>query len=222
MCTHEFLEALVRLAITLYCQPGMQHKVSHAVSCFLTRLRSALPPEAFKGNSNTFSQVALLHIELTDTSLRRHASSLRALFSVYLRVNRNRSDDLQHRQFMSIRRVVIDAGAHGTGMVRQISVFAAKQIFKWSMIGKARPDHTIESERKMSQLAFEGQLRPCPLACTMALPAVWSSMQRERRMRTNSRELQDDGNGLDDFVREHIEPIGETGHSNTSADVWHI
>lgn len=202
MCTHEFLEALVRLAITLYCQPGMQHKVSHAVSCLLTRLRSALPPEAFQ-NSNTFRKLRC-YIELTDTSLRRHASSLRALFSVYAGVNRNRSDDLQHRQFMSIGEWLSMLEHMGLVWCGQISVFAAKQIFKWSMI-RARPDHTIESERKMRQLAFEDWLEALVrLACTMALP---TDAELDAAGAQDAGEflhgLQDDGNGLDRFVREH-------------------
>lgn len=168
MCRHEFLQALVRIAVELHITRGAEKTVASAVDRLCLMIKRFLPPEALQ-DSNEFRKTACYN-ELCDRALCRQQASLRAIYAVYAKVNRNLGDELQDSTKISIGEwlsLLDDANLFQSG---QLSQFGAKMIFRWSMI-RARPDHSAASERKMRQLSFvdfcEALVR---VACTMALP----------------------------------------------------
>ena len=98
-------------------------------------------------------------------------AELRAIFDAYARSNANMSDELQEKRSMSIGEWLTLLGHFNLFGTGQVSYFGAKMVFKWCMI-RARPDHSVESERKMRQLSFVDFLEAiCRIASTMALPS---------------------------------------------------
>lgn len=169
MCRHEFMQALVRIATTLYITTKIETSASVAVTRLCENLETLLPPEALQ-NSNRF-RLERCYNEHTERSLVRNQESLRAIFSVYARQNTDLSDELQDTKLMSIGEWLAFAGHFQLLQTGQLSYFGAKMIFKWSMI-RARPDHTAASERKMRHLSFEDFMEALlRVACVMALPS---------------------------------------------------
>lgn len=171
MTRHEFMQALVRFSVTLFMGKSTadgKTEVARAVSLLLQKLKSVAPPEALQ-DSNVFRKKTCYQ-QLTDASLRRHLTSLRSIFDVYARSNRDKADDLQDASLMSIGEWLALLEHVGFLEMGQVSYFGAKIIFKWSMI-RATPDHSSKSERKMRNLTFldfcEAIVR---LACIVALP----------------------------------------------------
>ena len=100
MCRHEFLQALVRIAVELFVVTGAEPHLVAAVARFCSSLRASLPPEALQ-DSNVF-RVRYCYLELTDQALRSFETSLKAIFDVYARANRNQTDELQDAHQMSV------------------------------------------------------------------------------------------------------------------------
>lgn len=163
MCRHEFMQALMRIAIAHY-----EGGLAPAVDLLCSRLRTVLPAEALQ-DSNVFRKKRC-YSEMTDMTLRRKQPSLKAIFDVYARANRNRIDELQDSKLVSIGEWLLLLEHTGLLESGQVSFFGAKLIFKWSMI-RACEDHSAKSERKMRHLTFsdfcEALVR---VACVMALP----------------------------------------------------
>ena len=168
MCRHEFLQALLRLASEIYLKPHIATDLACAVDMLCDKLMSMLPPEALQ-DSNVFRKKRC-YIESTDMTLRRNKTTLKAIFDVYSRANRNTSDELQDSKLMSCGEWMMLLQHAGLLESGQVSFFGAKIIFKWSMI-RACEDHSAKSERKMRHLTFsdfcEAIVR---VACIMALP----------------------------------------------------
>lgn len=132
MCRHEFLQALVRIASALYVETGVEGEVAVAVSKLCSRLQKALPPEALQ-DSNAFRKQRCYN-ELCDMALRRHQPSLRAIFDVYARSNRNTSDELQDSRQMSVGEWLTLLEHVGLLQMGQVSYFGAKMTFKVSAL----------------------------------------------------------------------------------------
>ena len=237
MNSQEFLQALVHLALALYGAGGAgsggagsgaavgragasRGEVAPALTRLCAKLQAVLPAEALQ-DSNAFRKQRC-YLELTDNALRRHAPSLRSVFDVYARTNRNLSDELQHARTMSVGEWL--ALLEHTGLLEsgQISFFGAKLVFKWSMI-RARPDRTSESERKLRQLTFVDWLEALVrLACLMALP---TDVQLEASACADAGEflhgLQDAGE-LDAFVAANKVGWREPPKQHVSRCVTHL
>ena len=127
-----------------------------------------LPAEAMQ-DSNAFRRERC-YLERVDEALRSREASLRAIFDVYSRVNRNLADDTISNNTMSIGEWLDFCEHMGLFESSQLSLFGAKMIFKWSRIRTAL-DYTAKSERKLRNLAFEDFLEAfVRVACVMALP----------------------------------------------------
>ena len=168
MCRHEFLQALVRIAVAVFGLTSGASDVANLIEKLCQKLGEVLPPEALQ-DSNAFRKKRCYQ-ELTETTLRRALPSLRSIFDVYSRANRNTASDLQDSQAMSIGEWLAMIEHVGLFQMGQVSFFGAKAIFKWSII-RACPDHSAQSERKLRHLNFmdfcEALVR---LACVIALP----------------------------------------------------
>ena len=164
---HEFLEALVRIAITKYCIEG-QCVVSEAVTVLLDTMEATAPAEVTQ-NSDEFRKVhcyqALVDLELTNRK-----DSLAAIFDVYARANKDVADRLQSEKMMSIGEWVLLLEHLDLFRTNQLSSFGARMIFLWSRIRTAK-DYNDRSEMKLRNLFFEDFLEAVVrLAFCIALP----------------------------------------------------
>ena len=165
---HEFLQALVRIAVGLYVATGEEADAASAIEHLCTKLEAALPAEALQ-DSNAFRR-SRCYNQHSDMALRKHLSLLQALFSVYARRNKSRDDHLQDSNQMSIGEWLSFLEHTQLFEGKQVSYLHAKLSFKWSRI-RSCPDHSARSERHLRNLTFcdfcEALTR---VACLMALP----------------------------------------------------
>ena len=168
MCRHEFLEAIVRIAVELFMRHGTVTIVATAVERLCTQIEKKLPPEALQ-DSNAFRK-AVCYNEPCDIALTRQKESLLAIYRIYAKANQNAGDVLADSKQMSIGEWMAFVEHVDLFENEQISHFGAKIIFQWSMI-RACPGHTAKAERMMRHMSFvdfcEAIVR---IACIVALP----------------------------------------------------
>lgn len=168
MVRHEFIEALVRIAILKYIQSGQETKAAHAVLRLLALIEEHAPAEA-KQNSDAFRKKCC-YTELTDVELCKKKPSLQSLYDVYARVNNNVADSLQSQKLMSIGEWIEFCTQVGLLKSNQLSLFGAKMIFLWSRMRSSK-DYRNSSEMRLRNLTFEDFLEAVVrVAHSIALP----------------------------------------------------
>jgi CRP-like cAMP-binding protein len=171
LARHEFLQALILIAISTYV--GREHageaSVSMAVDRLCSKLQATLPAEITVQSSNRFRRTRCYTAHV-DLELRVWESSLRSLFRVYARTNQSVTDATQSSTLMSFGEFYRFLDHVGLLQMNQISLFGAKMLFKWSRIRTAS-DYSDASETRLRNLQFEDFLEALVrLACTIALP----------------------------------------------------
>ena len=171
MVRHEFIEALVRIAIKTYdggAARGVSNSVSvaEAIDRLCTHLEATLPPPVMQ-DSNAFRR-ARCYIPLVDAELQRHQASLHALYRVYARTNINIHDRLQSARRMSVGEWLRLLDHLGLLKTQQISEWGARMTFVWSKIRASNENGTEEAEMRLRNLTFEDFLvrkRSVPCGC---------------------------------------------------------
>ena len=126
------------------------------------------PPEVLQ-NSNDFRSQKC-YTARVDAELRKYQSSLRALFDVYAKGNKNQLDELQSSTMLSIGEWLSFLEHMGLLEMNQLTLFGAKMVFKWSLI-RTLQSYSAASELKLRNLFFEDFLEALVrVACAMALP----------------------------------------------------
>ena len=165
MVRSEFLHAIVRIALTTYVATGHESNPTKAVNRVLDTIQANAPPEATQ-DSNDFRR-KFCYVEHTDLQLRKHRSTLEAIYTIYSKTNTNTHDVLQSARTMSIGEWLTLCEHLGLFEIDQLSSFGAKMIFMWSRIRSAR-DLTAVSRSKLRCLFFED----CALSHILPLPAL--------------------------------------------------
>ena len=185
-----------------------------------SKLESTLPPEAMQ-DSNAFRK-SRCYNELVDATLRKHQTSLQAIYDVYARANKDAQDELQSSKTMSIGEWLSFVEHLGLLEDRQLSFWGAKIIFKWSLI-RACPDHTAKSERMMRQMNFQDFCEALVrLSSLIALPTDAELEAAEAEDAGEYLNALRETGGLLDFVEEN--KIGWDGQprQHTSRCVHHL
>ena len=165
---HEFLQCIVRLAIESYSKTGKATHVGEAISRLCKLMATSCPAEVNQ-HGNEFRRKRC-YTEDVDASLRRHETSLRSIFEVYSALNTDIHDRLQTRRMMSAGEFYTFVEHVGLFQMGQLSSFAAKLIFKWSIIRTA-VDHEEGSLIKLRNMHFEDFLEALVrIACVIAQP----------------------------------------------------
>ena len=167
----EFLQTLVRCAITCYVKRGTIGDVSDAVQMFMSNnMVSNLPPLCLQ-NSNAFRK-RFCYQERPSKVLEANMASIRSLYAAYAEVSQQMNDALRNDELMSIGEWLTfvshvglcegsqagmsggmgAAGDQATRMGRQLTVAQAKYIFLWSRIRSAC-DLSEASEMKLRHLS---------------------------------------------------------------------
>jgi len=164
----EFMQCLVRCAITVYVQRGTIGDVSDAVTQLLSSLTSCLPPAAMQ-NSNAFRK-RFCYVEKTTLVLEAHMRSVMSLYEAYAEVSHGMDDLLRNDSLMSVGEWLTFCTHVGLLESGQITSLTAKKIFMWSRIRTAA-DLTEASEMKLRHLTptdfLEALVR---LSLLLALP----------------------------------------------------
>jgi len=165
---HEFLQAVVRIAIARFVDTGQVPDVSDSVQALCDLIRQGVPIEA-KQNSNLFRTKHCYHVH-TDRVLQREWINLKAIFDTYAKTNTDLSDTLQSSSMLSIGEWMRFLGDVGLLQSGQISVFGAKMAFMWSRVRMQR-NITDRSEMRLRSLHFEDFLEAfVRVATIIALP----------------------------------------------------
>ena len=168
MSRHEFVQAIVRIAVEGYHRTGKAASVPAAIEQLCVAMSRSSPGEA-QQDSNAFRR-SRCYNEPVDTALRRHEVLLRAIFEVYSSQNTDLTDALQHKGMMSIGEFFAFIEHVGLLELNQLTSFGCKIVFKWSVIRAAR-NHEALSLIKSRNLHFEDFLEVLVrIACTVALP----------------------------------------------------
>mmetsp|Transcript_1620 Transcript_1620/g.4844 ORF Transcript_1620/g.4844 Transcript_1620/m.4844 type:complete len:1055 (+) Transcript_1620:77-3241(+) len=165
---HEWLQALVRVAIQRYTFGRGGKSVSLAIDTLARHVRDRLPRET-RHDGNAFRD-QYCYLPLIEQTLGKHEATLRNVFERYADVNHDVSDRLQSKTAISVGEWMIfldDIGLIDNG---QISPLRAKMIFVWSRI-RGCPDASDRATRSLRNLQFEDFLEALiRLSIQMVLP----------------------------------------------------
>lgn len=165
----EFLQCLVRMAITIYVRRGVITDVSDAVGRLLIgHLTPHLPPEATQ-NSNAFRK-RFCYIEATSKVLDAHCSSLRALYEAYAAANDDQNNKLRKDDGMSVGEWLNFVQHIGLVESGQLTVARAKHVFMWSRL-RSMPKRGAKAELALRHMLFLDFLEALVrLSLMLALP----------------------------------------------------
>ena len=175
---HEWVQALVRIAIRKFCRvdtDGMlKGNVAEAVeSLCYEHLRCYLPPTALV-EPNAFRK-KYCYIESTDTVLKQHLVTLRLLYSSYAAVGNYGANDaskLEDSGLMSLGEWLTFVQHAGLFELELIDAKQALQAFAWCRI-RSCEDYSSRSEMRLRHLFFEDFLEALVrMASVVALPTV--------------------------------------------------
>jgi len=163
---HEFLQAIVRIAVTRYVMTGEIPDVSDSIEQCCEDMLTWLPPEALQ-NSNHFRSRYCYTYQVSDV-LAAHANSLKQLYATYASANANLSEIASSR-LLSLGEwttLVKHFGLNQLGL-RPVDVAYA---FTWSRI-RSVPDYSNRSQVRLRHLLFEDFMEALVRISTMlALP----------------------------------------------------
>ena len=135
-----------------YHNPERETSVAACIHKFCAKLYHVVPPEALQ-DSNAFRK-SKCYTPLTDAALVKHKASLRAMYNIYSRGNKDLNDNLQSDKLMSFGEWLTFLEHTGLLETNQVSLFGAKCIFKWSRI-RSLKDYSDKSEMRLRNLFFE-------------------------------------------------------------------
>ena len=148
----EFLQCIVRCAITIYVKRGAIGDVSDAVTQMLSSNMLPNVPAAALQNSNAFRK-RFCYTEKASRVLEAHMGSLTALYATYAEVGQAMTDVLRDDSLLSVGEWMSFVGHLGLLSSGQLSTLKAKQIFLWSRIRTAK-DLSEASERRLRHLSL--------------------------------------------------------------------
>jgi len=221
----EFVQCLVRMAISVYCKRGLIGDVSDAVNqLMVSNLMAHLPPEATQ-SSNAFRK-RFCYIEKTSLILEANLPSLKALYAQYGAAIDTPGDALKDDSLMSIGEWLTFCRHLGLIEAGYLSVMQAKHLFLWSRIRSA-DDLGDRAEIRMRHLFFcdflEALVR---MSMTIALPTDFDIAEAgaadagELLLAMQAKQPK----AFDHFLRshkpQHSDPDGSDWEAHASQPVW--
>jgi hypothetical protein len=166
---HEFVEAIVRIAIVRYVQSGEMDDVSDAIERCCREIATNLPRE-IEQSSNEFRS-RWCYVEATDAVLRKHAVTLRNIYDTYSELHHDmQRRQLTHRRLLSCGEWLAFVGHMGFLRTGNLNILEAKLIFTWSRI-RSVSDYSDHSQTRLRNLTFEDFLEAIVrLSLMVALP----------------------------------------------------
>lgn len=158
---HEFMQALLRIAVHHHCRldpqtGGPRGVPSEALDKLCYEHLQARLPRAARHDANAFRK-RHCYLEEVDGVLTQHASSLRALFAAYASLDVKLDDErvgYVHAKRMSAGEWLCFVHDVGLLEMQLTSPLVALQAFQWSRI-RALDDYSEASEINLRHLHFE-------------------------------------------------------------------